>query len=156
MTWHPSEEQQSLRAQFADLYRQLISPRVELGRGEEAFHALERSRARSFLALLASRDLSFARDIPEELDRERRRVEAAYDRLQGELASPDADRERVLLELGQVRQRRDAVHDRVRLAAPRLAALTSPEPLSLAAAGPGAGLTAPHSWAASQAFGDWQ
>ena len=50
-----------------------------------AFHALERGRARSFLSLLAERDLQLP-DLPPELAAERRHLDAEYDRVQSQIS----------------------------------------------------------------------
>ena len=67
-------------ARYAAYYRETIDLLMEMGRPAEAFHVLERYRARGLLALLAERDLVFSADVPEELDRERRMANAEYDR----------------------------------------------------------------------------
>jgi hypothetical protein len=45
---------------------------LKRGQAAEAFHTLERSRARNFLRMLAERDLIFSSDLSPELDRARR------------------------------------------------------------------------------------
>ena len=121
-------------ALYAPYYRETIDLLMELGRPEEAFHVVERYRARAFLALLTERDLVFTADVPEALDRERRAVRADHDRAFAALAAasgPAADQARQ--ELETVRRRQDEIEARVRAASPRLAALQHPEPLDLAA-----------------------
>lgn len=109
---------------------------IELGRTGEAFHALERGRARSFLALLGERDLRLA-DLPPGLATERREVNAAYDRAQAQLARVDAGRgaaeiERLTFELRDLRRRQEEIVVKLRKASPRAAALAAPQPLDLA------------------------
>jgi CHAT domain-containing protein len=108
---------------------------IQLGRADEAFHALERGRARSFLHLLAERDLRFS-DLPPELAAERRHVNADYDRAQSQLAhlSPGKDHaeiERLTGQLRELRIRQEEILGRLQQAAPRSAALQEPEPLVL-------------------------
>lgn len=122
------------RARFAAYYRDYVDLLVRLGRHEDAFSALERSRARQMVALLAQRDLVWDVDIPAELDLERRRLRVELDRVVAELAettgSPDgAERREIRERLEDVRDRRRRVQDRIRAASPRLAALTAPEHL---------------------------
>ena len=56
------------RARYRRLYQDAIDLLLELGREAEAFHMLERSRARSFLAMLAEKDLLGDLRYPEPLD----------------------------------------------------------------------------------------
>lgn len=123
---------------FDELYRDTIALLVDQGRAGEALHVLERSRARSFLALLAERDLVDA-DIPPALDAKRRRLDAEYDRMQAGLAQldPRKDAERLVTltgELRAVRARQVDVASEIRRTSPRFAALRSPEALDLAGA----------------------
>lgn len=131
------------RSRFAsahtDLYRDALDLLVEMGRTDQAFHVLERSRARSFLTLLATRDLDFSRDVPEELLRGRQRADAAYDRTLAALTRPDPDlsdpeRQALRAALAEARHDQQVAEARLRAAAPRLAALRHPEPLTRAAA----------------------
>jgi CHAT domain-containing protein/Tfp pilus assembly protein PilF len=121
---------------FDDLYRETIALLLEQNRPGEALHVLERSRARSFLALLADRDLMDA-DIPAELEKQRRRLDVAYDRAQARLAdlapAKDADETAKLTrELRELRARQAEVANEIRRKSPRSAALRSPEALDLA------------------------
>jgi CHAT domain-containing protein len=121
-------------ALYAPCYHETIDLLMEMGRPAEAFHVLERYRARAFLALLTERDLVFTADVPEALDRERRAARAEHDRAFAALAAatgPAAQEARQALEA--VRRRQGEIEARVRAASPRLAALQHPEPLDLAA-----------------------
>jgi len=128
------------RAGFAaghgEIYRDLIDALVEAGRPAEAFHVLERSRARALLEMLAERDLLFASDVPPDLARERRQLDAEYERTQAELAGAGAkstgEAEAVLARLRETRIKQGETTERIRRAAPRLAALQYPQPLDLA------------------------
>jgi CHAT domain-containing protein/Tfp pilus assembly protein PilF len=126
-------------AKYAAYYRECIEALVERGRAAEAFHVLERSRARSLLMLLAERDLLFSMDVPAEMAREGRRIDAEYDRVQEELAglSPTRDGAKVQQLLDRLRElggQRDEIARRLRKASPRFASLRYPEPLDLAGA----------------------
>jgi CHAT domain-containing protein len=104
-----------------------------------AFRALERGRARSFLDLLAKRDLRLASDLPPELARARRQTDVDYDRVQSTLGrlSPVRDQaeiNRLLVQLRELRARREEIAAKVRQTSPRTAALQDPQPLDLAGA----------------------
>ncbi|HEX3130196.1 MAG TPA: CHAT domain-containing protein [Thermoanaerobaculia bacterium] len=121
------------RAAHEGIYRDAVE--VELARGHEAeaFHLEERSRARSFLTLLAQRDLDF-RDVPAELETARRDNAERYDLTQRDLSrwSPSAGaeaREALVVKLADLRRERDQIAERIRRASPRVAALREPQPL---------------------------
>jgi CHAT domain-containing protein/tetratricopeptide (TPR) repeat protein len=132
------EAKTSFEATLEDSYHACLEGLVDLGRPGEAFHVLERGRARSFLALLAERDLRLS-DLPPELAAERRRANAEYDRVQAELAPLSAGRdsteiERLTGELRDLRTRQEGILARMRRESPRAAALQDPVPLDLAGA----------------------
>ncbi len=120
-----------------DLYRACMDALLAQGDAAAAFHVLERSRARSFLALLAQRDLLLAAELPPELARERAEADAEHERLRAELARLDggaAAVEPLRARLRDLDDRRAAIARRMREAAPRVAALVDPQPLDLAGA----------------------
>ena len=122
-------------ARYAAHYRETLDLLLELDRPAEAFHVLERYRARGLLALMAERDLVFSADVPAELDRERRIANAEYERTLARLGTAKPEEAGTLREaLAGLRRRQAVVQDRIRAASPRLAALQYPEPLDLAAA----------------------
>jgi CHAT domain-containing protein/Tfp pilus assembly protein PilF len=129
------EVKSAFGAQHASYHREAIDLLMELGRSEEAFQVLERYRARALLALLAERDLTFSADVPAELDRERRMVNAQYDTELAKLATAKSEElgERRAV-LGRLRAKRAQIQEKIRLASPRLAALQYPRPLGLDAA----------------------
>jgi len=117
-------------------YQACLEGLIDLGRPAEAFHVLERGRARSFLELLAERDLRLL-DLPPELAAERRHVNAEYDRVQSQLAPlsagrDDAEIERLTGELRDLRTRQEEILARIRRESPRAAALQDTQPLDLA------------------------
>jgi CHAT domain-containing protein len=121
-------------ARYAPLYSDLIDLLIGLGRPDEAYSVLERSRARQLLTMLAERDLSFAADVPAELDRERRRLATEYSRTMEGVARVAAGGqgdhvEAALRRLDDVRLRQEIVETEVRVASPRLAQLQYPRPL---------------------------
>lgn len=118
-----------------DASQEYVDLLIELGRPEEAFDVLERDRARSLRDLLADRDLVH-RELPEALDRERRRLDTEYDRLLAEVArwSGGADAEASLgTRLSDLRRKRAEIRTRIRATAPRLAALRHGQALDVAA-----------------------
>jgi CHAT domain-containing protein/Tfp pilus assembly protein PilF len=119
---------------YAAYYRETVDLLVGQGRAEEAFHVLERYRARGLLSLLAERDLVFSADVPEDLDRARRLANAEYDRAfarLGEAQGAEVAKRREALDA--IRRRQASIQERIRAASPRLAALQYPEPLDLPA-----------------------
>jgi CHAT domain-containing protein/Tfp pilus assembly protein PilF len=126
----------SFRTSYDRFYRDAIEVQLKLGQPAVAFQTLERSRARSFLDQLAERDTIFTADIPEDLDRERRRVAFRADRTQQQLSGLNhRDHEKQIEELrDQLRRLRDEANDleeKIRRASPKLAALQYPRPLDL-------------------------
>ncbi len=126
----------TFRTQFADLYREAVDLLLELGMGPQAYHVLERSRARGLLAMMAARDLVVGA-VPEELEERRRSIDAEHSRLLAELAvtggeDDDGLQEHLLKRLDELRQQRNEIRSRIRAMSPRLAALHYPEALDLA------------------------
>jgi CHAT domain-containing protein/Tfp pilus assembly protein PilF len=130
------------RSNFAGIvmvnYLDCMAAKIDLGRPEEAFSALERGRSRSFLDLLSDRDLRLA-ELPAELARDRRQADADYDHTQTALSrlSPERDREkidRLLVELREIQARQEEIAAKIRQASPKAAALHHPRPLDLAGA----------------------
>ena len=133
-----SDEARSLRhSQYHAVYHDHAEVLVKTGRVEDAFVALERSRARALLSLLAERDLILDDDIPLELERRRRRVNADYQGTHAALLKlPEggdaAKREALSVRLTDLRRQQIEIADKIRAASPRLAEARYPEPLSLA------------------------
>lgn len=133
------ENQASFRAHYEELYRNTIEVELERGHTAEAFYLVERSRARSFLTLLAERDLAFSGEVPDALERSLRDNAARYDEALRTLArwtpeSGEEAREALRRELARLRRDREEVTAEIRKASPRLAALRLPQPLDLTAA----------------------
>ncbi len=135
------DREATFRAGYEEIYRDAIAIELDQGHAAEAFRLLERSRARSFLALLSERDLDLSGELPAALDRSRRDNAAQYDQTLLKLASStpatgeaEAAREALRRELSRLRQERDEIAAEIRKASPRLAALHQPQPLDLAAA----------------------
>ncbi|HUP43266.1 MAG TPA: CHAT domain-containing protein [Thermoanaerobaculia bacterium] len=121
-------------AGFASLYHQIywapLDRLAETGRAAEAFALSERYRAQTLLALLARRELDFSADLPEAIERERRRLARRYDgvRLRIERAE-EGKRKELRVELDRIRLAQQEIEDRIRAISPRLAALHDPQPL---------------------------
>ncbi|HEV8253255.1 MAG TPA: CHAT domain-containing tetratricopeptide repeat protein [Vicinamibacteria bacterium] len=127
----------SFAAGYGGYYHDAIETLVDLGRAAEALHVLERSRARSPLALLAERDLAFSADLSPELRRERNGADAEYDRVQARIARLDPIKDEAAIEkaFGQLRELRatqEGIVSRIRKASPHFASLHYPDPLDLA------------------------
>ncbi|MDQ3281253.1 MAG: CHAT domain-containing protein [Acidobacteriota bacterium] len=125
-------------ARYANYYHDLIDVLLQLGRRDEAFHVLERSRAQRLLTMLAERDLVFA-DVPANLDRARKAADHEYDVAQQQLATlnPATDGEKIQelrTKLRDIRARQEDVVEQIRRESPRLAALKYPQALDVAAA----------------------
>lgn len=130
------EARSSFEATLGDYYQACLEGLLELGRPAEAFNALERGRARSFLALLGERDVRLS-GLPPGLAAERRQLNAEYDRAQSQLArlSPARDGagiEQLTAELRDLRTRQEEIISRMRRESPRSAAVEYPEPLEAA------------------------
>jgi CHAT domain-containing protein len=134
------EEVSGYRARYAHYYRDLIEVLLELGRPGEAFDALERSRSRVLLAMLADRELFFRDPPTQALAEEKADADAAYDDALRDLArassNPEVDeagRQEIRARLAERRREQQEVQARIRAEAPRLAAIQDPQPLRLAA-----------------------
>lgn len=132
------EAKTSFEASLGDYYHACLEGLLDLGQATEAFHVLERGRARSFLSLLAERDVRL-RDLPPQIAAERRRVNAEYDRVVSRLAPlsagrDDAEIERLTAELRDLRMRQEEILARIRRESPRSSVLQDPQPLDLAGA----------------------
>jgi CHAT domain-containing protein/Tfp pilus assembly protein PilF len=130
------ETQAGFGVQFADYYRNFIDLLIEQNRPADAFHVLERSRARTLLSMLGERDLVFTADVPEDIERERKRIAWEYDQAQARLARLNPVKEQTQIEalLTQIRELRDRQSDvvaRIRQRSPRLASLQYPAALDV-------------------------
>ncbi|HEX7180860.1 MAG TPA: tetratricopeptide repeat protein, partial [Thermoanaerobaculia bacterium] len=129
----------TFRARHEEIYRDAIEVELERGHAAEAFHLVERSRARSFLTLLSERDLALSGELPTTLERSRRDNAARYNQALRELArwapsAGDEAQEALHRELSRLRRERDEIAAEIRKASPQLAALHQPQPLDLTAA----------------------
>jgi CHAT domain-containing protein/tetratricopeptide (TPR) repeat protein len=135
-----TEEQRSgFAAKHSEFYRDCIDALVDVNRSEDAFHVLERSRARSLLAMLAERDLALSAEVPAELLKARKSTDADYDATQSAIenlsTAKDAEQiERLLGHLREVRIKQEEIAESTRKNSPRFASLTYPQPLNVAAA----------------------
>lgn len=128
------EVRSQFRTQFDAGYRAYVGALLTQKQPQQAFAAMEQSRARSLLAMVAERDLVFAADLPPEVQRQRRINAADYDRTQSEIARLDREKDASRVEPLAARMRdlaseREKIIERVKQASPRLAALQYPQPL---------------------------
>jgi CHAT domain-containing protein/Tfp pilus assembly protein PilF len=131
--WH--EAKAGFAAQYASYHHDCVEALLGQQRRAEAFHVLERSRARLLLDMLAERD-TISKEIPEDLERERRVNNRDYDEAQAALAelNPSKDGQKIeglLATLRTLRDKREQIMARIREASPRLADLHYPQPLRL-------------------------
>jgi CHAT domain-containing protein len=131
------EARQAFESHFEPIASQLVGYQVALGKTAEAFATLEQRRARSLLTMLAERELLFTADLPPDLARERKLINADYDRTQTKIASlnPAKDQSEIdmlLAKLRELRDKREAIAQQIRKASPRFAALQYPQPLDVA------------------------
>lgn len=129
------EVRATFEAANRDLYNGCLEALLAQGRTAEAFATLERGRARSFLDLLAERDLAIPGLAPG-TEAERRRIDGEYDRLQAKLLAPAPAG--VIAELQEklrdLRMQQEQLAARIRRESPRFASLRYPEPLALTGA----------------------
>ncbi len=133
------EGRSAFGSKTSETYRDCSAALVDVDRPEEAFHGLERGRARAFLELLAQRDVRGRTDVLPQLDRERRQANAEFDRTQAilERLSPARDQveiDRLLVRLRELRAQQEKIAERIRRSSPRVAALQYPRPLDLVGA----------------------
>lgn len=130
------ERRTGFAARYMDLYREYIRLLVDLGRSREAYDLLERSRARRLLEILAERDLVFSKELPPELDLERRALTSRLGKAYAALSqvSPELDpqgAEAARASLRALDAQRGDLEAKIREASPRLAELQYPKPLTL-------------------------
>jgi CHAT domain-containing protein len=123
-------------SRYFGIYHDQAELLVRQGCAAEAFEVLELSRARSLLALLSERDLLVEDGIPPDLEQERRRTDAEYQRAyQGAQRADPADRSRseaALQRMVELRDQQNRIAAQIRELSPRLADVRYPEPLPLA------------------------
>ncbi len=123
-------ERATAAAEFVDWYRTAGLWQFERGELGRAFDYLERSRFQSLSALLQHRRLVFERDLPPEVENERRWLDSEYERVWQTLqASTDQDElhAQTLNRLNELRDQRHRLQNRMVSLAPRLAQLEAPQ-----------------------------
>jgi len=131
--------QANFRAQYGDYYFKASNHALTQGRLADAFHVVERFRARVFLAMLADRDSGFSVDVPEALGRERRQLGVRYDRTLNRLARLNLrdhihEVQTIRADLLALEHEAGDLEVRIRRVSPRLASLHYPRPLDAASA----------------------
>jgi CHAT domain-containing protein/Tfp pilus assembly protein PilF len=121
------------RARVGGYYRDYIDLLVEQDKYADAFHILERSRARMLLDMLAERDLVLS-ELPEELEQQRKRIAWEYDKTQDDLRDLNPVKDRTAIErlIGRLRELRESqlrIIEQIRRQSPRLASLRYPKPM---------------------------
>ncbi len=130
---------EEIRARYTERYggryRELMEIFLREGRPKDAFHILERSRAQGLLRMLAEREMVFDADVPAEMEWERILVNQEYDKVQHRLQglSPEKEPEKIeedTARMQELREKQDAIRERIRKRSPRLASLRYPRPLT--------------------------
>jgi CHAT domain-containing protein len=124
---------------YIDLLMELHQQQPDGGYDAQAFHASERTRARSLIELLAEANVDIRRGIPPELaereDNLRQQLNAAARQQQelfGNGTPNEADLERIRRTIAQLETELQQIEAQIRQASPEAAALKYPEPLTLA------------------------
>lgn len=105
------------RAQHGRFYQDALENLLQQDDPQQAFAVLERFRARSFLELLAQRDLTPTAAVPLKLQQKREQIDQQYDNAYHRFQSLDTKTEEaqvVLSELRELRRKRQQVDDEVR------------------------------------------
>jgi CHAT domain-containing protein len=131
------EIQTQVRAPFLKYYRALMEILVDQHEETAALRILEESRARSFLALLAERDIALGKDLPPEIEASQKRLRRDYQQIQTELLTlgsrKDSAKATLLArQLGSIKREIDESAARLRTISPKVASLHYPQPLDLA------------------------
>ena len=131
-----ASERTRFRSNHVSYYKDYLDVLLAQNKTALAFQVLERSRARSFLELLAERDLAFATDLPAEIQQARQENAAGYDRTQARIAKLSLQKDGAQIEQLQKQLRgleteREEIGERVRQRSPHFAALQYPQPLDL-------------------------
>lgn len=126
---------EAIRAQFRSRYLpwywEVQEWLVSAGHPGEAYHLFERARARSFVALLAERDLVPAGQAEAALDTRRKKLGDRYDASLGEMVGASPERRGKLLErLRGLLREMDQLSEEARRSSPRLAHMRYPRPLT--------------------------
>lgn len=126
----------NFRSSRGDYYTDYIDTLLALNYPDRAFHALERRRARSLLAMMTERDSLLRRDMPAALEHARNVNAKAHDEVYEKLSqvSPQGDPaqlERLHARLRELNAERDQLAEQIRQASPRVAAVNYPQPLDL-------------------------
>jgi CHAT domain-containing protein/Tfp pilus assembly protein PilF len=130
------ESRCAFREATYETYGEAIGLLLALGREEEAFALLERSRARVLLEMLSERDLDLGEEVPRSVALARGRLLREQERLQEEIAEgrtePDAkDTEATRARLAEIRSRLASMRAEIRKSSPRYAAYRDPVPMTL-------------------------
>ncbi|MEB3886180.1 tetratricopeptide repeat protein, partial [Lyngbya sp. CCY1209] len=123
---------------YIELLMQLHQQNPQKGYDAIAFHASERSRARTLLELLREANADIRQGVDPELVAEERRLQQKLDaaetrRLEifGDDNSTRTQKENIQAELTELLKQYEEIRARIRAASPRYAALTQPQPLTL-------------------------
>jgi len=127
------------RGDTMNVYQDYIALLIDEAREAEAYHLLERSRARLFLRILEQRDLDFSDHLSPTLEQKRRQLRDDYQRLSNQLSSlsveGDFDKRTALTtNLNTLAQERRQFMEKLRREVPQFSSMAYPAPLELEAA----------------------
>ena len=129
--------QAGYQARKEKYYHDYITLLLSQNRHEDAFNILERARARVLRQMISERDLVLSGpDIPDNLERNRKRITYHYEKVKQELGTLDFTKDPEEVEVFQdqlleIQSEYDNVIEEIRKASPRLANLRAPTPLNL-------------------------
>ena len=114
------------------VHRSCFAELVAAGQLDEAWNVLERSRSRDLLTLLSTRDMTLDAALPEDLATRRRDLNQRYSSATSELLGLTDDQQSTERQLARrrledLRRERALLDAEVRIASPRVGALTQPE-----------------------------
>ncbi len=113
-----------------DLYLAIISLLVEMGRTEEAFHYVERSRARSFIDLLGNQKLTLKSDADQQQLDSINRLSLRVEALAQEMGTFDHPPESLLAQHREARVAHEEALVRLKQSNPGLSSFVAVDPLT--------------------------
>ena len=124
------EFRNSFQTKTQDLYRDIITVLIELGRSKEAFNYLERSRSRSFIDLLGNQKLELKTQTDQKaLDRVTT-LQARFDSLSRELASFETPPRDLVDRVRQAKAAYEEAFVRLKQSTPQLSSFIAVDPLT--------------------------
>lgn len=124
------EFRNSFHTKTQDLYRDMITLLIELGRPDEAFNYLERSRSRSFIDLLANQKLDLKTRSDQQLIDRVSALQARHDSLTRELASFQTPARDFVNRAREAKAAYEKALARLKQSSPQLSSFVAVDPLT--------------------------